>query len=458
MALNITFRPLATLSATTLNKITNYLTKHSQNSGTGLDDLDTTFEHWASAIKFDEGKSLQTAIDDIIGIRIAPDTFPASQIIDADNPDETIDVHDITPTLSKYMNLVPPGGRLGITSGRYGLPASTTVFNSDIEYMGESRTETIIYTSGTVLASGGIMYLTNGTFCNMNFIGRHPRMLTIGRGGNVSFEDCIFDSFSYPMIRIEPGTTTRFSNCMFQGSESHGDSDPFIEFLNTPSDYEPKTYSTFNDCLFFSENASTFIRYIGYDNIPAAGFGNWRDVMDKVSKLRFLRCEFTYQNPLNSYYRAPIEVFSTSSTLILRMIVELIWCRIQSGNEYGLISDASMTNVLLSSFKNGNTLGSFNIRSGQSVASNELTINAPDLEITSDSAFIAGSTYDTAQYLAFRSAIPGTTNQHNIFWVDQKIINGGQSRLNLEHVDHSPSAKRKVYLSGQYTPWQRYYT
>lgn len=463
MALNITFRPLATLSATTLNKITNYLTKHSQNSGGGQTELDVNFEHWATSIKFDEGKNLEQAIDDIIGIRVSPDTFTASQIIDTNNPDETIDKHDISPTLLSYMSLVPPGGRLGIRAGRYGLPANTVVFNADIEFMGESNVETMIYTSGTVVTSGGIMYLTNGTFSNINFVGRHPRMLTIGRGGNVSFEDCAFDSFYYPMIRIEPGTTTRFSNCRFQGYESNAEGDAMVEFSNTASDYEPNTYCTFNDCTFFSTNAATFVRYRGFDNLPPAGFGNWRSVMDLASRLRFIRCDFTYQGSMNSDHRAPIEVLTTSQTLILRVMLEMMWCRIDSSTDFGLISDSSMNTILFTSFKTGKGItgaGSFNIRSGQSVSdpTNWLTTNHPNLEITTDSAFIAGSVFDQYQLLAFREAIPdGAQNNHNIFWIDPQVINGGQSRMNLQGSDHFSGTQKRPYLSGSYFTWENYY-
>lgn len=412
MAINITFQPFKALSARTLNKITDFLTKHSQASGATNKELDPGFEHWAEAIRFDDSKSVQQAIDDIIGYTVSPDNFTASFILDPDDTDQGINVHDISPNLSNAIAGCEPGCRIGIVAGVFGLPQATTIISKAIEIQGEHKESTILYTSGVVTISGGILDIRDGIFTDITFRGWDERMLTISRGGKAVFENCNFECYSAPLIRIEPQTTTVFKDCSFKWLAG-SDGSALIEYLNLPTDTSPSTYTTFSDCHFMSDQACTFVRYEGFDDLPLPNWSNFAYTMAHASQLRFLRCHMTNQKYggttgfSDSINRAHLEVVRhpNLSGRPLRMILEILHSHfVTYSTDMAFLSDASMTSMFLSTIT-GTGPGSsvaFNIRMGQELTSTPgNTYNPPDLADSADSAFYYGNIIPNSQFLAY---------------------------------------------------------
>jgi len=370
--LTIRFQPFKNLGSRILNKITDFLTRHSQNAGYRYLDPGGPYEHWASAIKFRGVQSVQGAIDQISSDQ-AGDTFLASILLGAgDNAGSLtypIDTDQANIALGDALDALKSqyGARVGLKDDTYVFQRGI-VMDSYVEIMGESRDGTIF--DGSVsgeftisgelaLSGGGYFYVLDGVFTDITFTGEDA-ILTVGGNGNARFENCRFECYESPSILLHANSTSLFKNCEFVWMTSGETSDGLIETRMSSSDTVPGIYATFADCQFTSkyDEAVTFFKYEGYDNLGPATEDAWAHTMEQCSKIRFTRCDFVQLSsnpaiPLLSVCRHPDfgPLIDIVSWPILRMILEISWCRFHSNAAQSLVTDATMVNLFHNSFQ-----------------------------------------------------------------------------------------------------------
>lgn len=344
--LTIRFEAFKNLSSRIMNKLTDFLTGHSDSTAGGKEPVGVFYEHWASAIRFRGIESVQTAIDNRDYVVPVIDTFAATELIGPGLTTHELVGNDITLALISAIDKTRPnfGSRIGIKDNVYLLTDTVTTDNY-VEFMGESKFGTIIQDGSTFTESGGYINAYDGVFSDLTFRGSSGEIITIMEYGNVEFENCIFECYESPAISLKPESTVLFRDCDFLWkSDTSGNS--LIEADLISGDITPLIYATFAGCRFLAESSDVcFFRYRGFDTINAPIAGRWADPMMNMSKIRFHNCEF-YQ-PYESS-KALIEIWKHDSrpdTDILRGIVEVGFCNFFVNRTNSISVDTTILNM-----------------------------------------------------------------------------------------------------------------
>jgi len=360
--LTVIFQPFKVLGSRTLNKITDFLTAHSADDGVRNVDTGSIYEHWASAVKFQGLKSVQQAIDE----RVGPsrfDTFVATILLGLDDEGDVkypIFETNASSGVQAAINAlsIKYGARLGFKDGSY-LFQDKVVLDSFTELMGDSQETLFVGSpSGEFVQSGGYIEATDGIFRGIHFSG-DGRLVDVGYGGTISFEDCYFDCMEAPAITVSDHTRTLFRDCEFVW---HGDTRTQRGLIenNPPSgDLAPNVYLTFSDCTFRSQaSQATYIRYDGYDSLPNPTIDNWTGVMSQVSKIKVIRCDFEqffqYGVGWTTALSAPLirvwKAESRDDAEEFVVLTEFLWNRFRVSGEYSVWNEASMPMFFGNSF------------------------------------------------------------------------------------------------------------
>ena len=365
--LTVRFQPFKKLGSRLLNKITDFLTRHSQNAGYRYLDPGGPYEHWASAIKFRGVQSVQGAIDETLTDQ-GGDTFLASILLGAGDIAGSlaypIDTDQANVAVGAAMVALQSqyGARIGLKDDTYRFQRGI-VMDSYLEIMGESCDRTIFEGSVSgeftvsgdlTLSGGGYFYVLDGVFSDLTFVGEQA-ILTVGGEGTACFENCRFECYESPAIILHPKSTALFKNCEFIWMSSGETSNGLIESLMSDTDTAPGIYATFADCRFTSkyDAAVTYFKYEGYDELGPAVEDNWAPTMEACSKIRFTRCELVQLSENEEIPMISMKVHPnrTAWSEFLRAILEISWCRFHTNRALAIENDATMVNLFHNSFQ-----------------------------------------------------------------------------------------------------------
>jgi len=423
--LMITFRAFRKLGARLLNRITDYLTRHSHKDGTSYVDPGMNYEHWASAIKFRDLLSVQDAVDDLIDKGVGWDTFIGSILLGemGGNLSYPMDINQADVALGNAIASLTnnPGARIVLRNGTYTFQRATSL-STPLEIMGESIDGTVLQgalsgqfdVSGEVsISGGGYFSIDDGLFSNMTFTGENG-ILTVN--DSAAFEHCRFECYNTPAIILRRDTTTSFKNCEFVWMPNSDAVDGMIVADVLSTVVTPQIYTVFSDCVFRTRypRAVSFIRYEGFDNIGPIIESNWITI-GKCSKIRFIRCAFEQLStnaaiPLIWICRDPSRDVSLAGSPILRMIVEIVWCKFHTNAARAMITDATMVDLHHNSFwKAGASTNDsmIYIRSGYKLTAGTGAIFNPTDSPQSDAVTVFGNIFNASNPLIFTGDAAG---------------------------------------------------
>ena len=460
--LTITFRAFRKLGARLLNRITDYLTRHSHKDGTSYVDPGMNYEHWAGAIKFRDLLSVQDAVDDLIDKGAGWDTFIGSILLGetGGNSSYPMDTNQADVALGNAIFSLSnnPGARIALRNDTYTFQRAT-LLSAPLEIMGESIDGTILQgslsgqfdVSGEVsIAGGGYLSIDNGLFSNMTFTGENG-ILTVN--GSAAFENCRFECYNVPAITVRRDSTTSFKNCEFVWMPDSDGTAGMIVADMASTDITPRIYMVFSDCVFKTRypRAVSFLRYEGFDNIGPITGSNWITI-GQCSKIRFLRCVFEQLStnaaiPLIWIGRDPSRDLSLSGTPIFRMIVEIAWCKFHTNAAQAMITDATMVDLCHNSFWKGGAATNDSmiyIRSGYKLTAGTGAIFNPTDSPQSDAVTVFGNIFNASNPLIFTGDAAGGLGRPSPYGWSYFLL-GLQGQNNILTFNYS-----NPELSGEY--------